>query len=241
LAETDLKGILGRKATLTVQSHRRALPRYFSGLVIEVASHAGDNGSVMTSVLLLPELCRLESGCRYRIFQGLSVPNIVQMIFCEYEISDVVWQLAGSYPPRPFCMQYNESDFAFVQRILGEEGIFYYFVHRNEGYYQLVLCNKMQNVPDCPGQIRLDYSVGHPAQGGDICCFSLVRYCRIRQGGVNASRQSSLSGKADDILCWIDLVSPLGGFAFFNSADRRGKYRCRFSGRQSGSVDYHCA
>lgn len=190
----DAQGMLGRKATLTVQNRQAAFPRYFSGIVVEAVSSFEDAGSVVTRVLLLPELCRLENGSRYRIFQGLSAPDIVQTIFCEHKIADAAWQLTRAYSARPFCMQYGESDLDFVQRILVQEGIFYYFVHRNEGCHQLVLCDRMQALLDCPGQARLDYDVQNSGRDNDICCSALVRSYHM---GAGASHRADLCGNSN--------------------------------------------
>jgi len=194
----NLEEMLGRKATLMVYNRHRAFPRYFSGLVVEAESSCEDSFGVMVRVLLLPELHKLDNGSRYRLFQELSAPDIVQTIFSEHEISDTVWQLAGTYAPRQSCMQYGESDFAFVQRILGEEGIFYYFAHRNEGCHQLVLCDRLQALLDCPGQARLDYDINSGADfGGDVSCFSLVRRCGTLRQEAGTHHYSSLYGKAN--------------------------------------------
>ena len=54
-----------------------------------------------------------------------------------------------SYPKREYCVQYNESDFTFVSRILEEEGIFYYFEH-GEGLHTLVLVDQNSKIKPCP-------------------------------------------------------------------------------------------
>jgi len=193
----DLEGMLGRKAMLMVQDRQQDFPRYFTGLVVRATSSFEGTDGIIIRILLLPELYKLDNGCRYRTFQGVSVPDIVQTIFCEHGIDDAIWLLTANYSSRQFCMQYGESDFAFVQRILGEEGIFYYFAYGNEGDHQLVLCDKIQVLLDCPGQTRLDYDISPFGQGSDICCFSLMRGYHMGRGEASARLHTDLCGKAN--------------------------------------------
>src|SRR5262245_60637342 len=69
-----------------------------------------------------------------RIFQHMSVPDIIQRIFKDLGFTDFKVQLQGSYDPREYCVQYRETDFSFVSRLLEEEGIFYFFEHTDDKY-----------------------------------------------------------------------------------------------------------
>ncbi len=66
-----------------------------------------------------------------RIFQDRSVPDIVKQIFDDLGFSDYKDELTGSYAPREVCVQYQETAFQFVSRLLEEEGIYYYFQHED--------------------------------------------------------------------------------------------------------------
>lgn len=61
-----------------------------------------------------------------RIFQDETVPAVVQRLMREWRIP-AVFELVASYTPRTFLTQYHETDYAFLQRILAREGIFFFF------------------------------------------------------------------------------------------------------------------
>jgi type VI secretion system secreted protein VgrG len=84
-----------------------------------------------------------------RIFQNLSVSDIVSKVFKDLGYSDFKFKLMGAGPKRIYCVQYRESALAFVSRLLEEEGIFYFFEHTNSKH-TLVLTDHPSQVPACP-------------------------------------------------------------------------------------------
>ena len=75
-----------------------------------------------------------------RIFQNKSVPDIVKEIFNKYGSAKFDDKLTGEYRPWEYCVQYRETDFNFVSRLLEREGIYYYFKHE-DGKHTLVLAD----------------------------------------------------------------------------------------------------
>lgn len=103
------------------------------------------------------DLLRKNLNCR--IFQKKSVPDILTELFRSAGFQDFVVKSAGGgnstepraglhgqYQERDYCVQFNESDFNFAQRLMQEEGIFYYFQH-SEHKHVLVLCDNTDNYP----------------------------------------------------------------------------------------------
>ncbi|MGY2441684.1 type VI secretion system Vgr family protein [Pseudomonas sp. SDO52101_S400] len=89
------------------------------------------------SVVLVPYLQRLEQQPRRRVFTRLSVPDILEQLLTEHRLPAHGYRLdltVGHYPPRPFCIQYDESDLALLHRLCEEEGIHYHFEHRPDGH-----------------------------------------------------------------------------------------------------------
>ncbi|KAA6205619.1 MAG: hypothetical protein DU429_07705 [Candidatus Tokpelaia sp.] len=171
---------LGKRASLQIKAEGLAVPACFSGFIAEVTEFF-EAGNVLTRFILLPELAKLEKEPRYRVFQDLTVPDIVETILCEHGIVNALWQLEGEFAPRSFCMQYGESDLAFMHRILAEEDIFYYFIHEDKGRQRPVLCNNISLLLDCPNRSSLKHD-SHGSHGlydiagaEEIYCHSLRR------------------------------------------------------------------
>ncbi|EJM64165.1 type VI secretion system Vgr family protein [Pseudomonas sp. GM50] len=104
------------------------------------------------SLVLAPHLQQLHLHSSRRVFHRLSVPAIVRQLLEEHQLPghSYRFELAnGCYPPRPFCIQYDESDLAFMQRLCEEEGIHYHFEHQHDGHV-LVLADDSLSFPQAP-------------------------------------------------------------------------------------------
>jgi type VI secretion system secreted protein VgrG len=115
-------------------------PRFFHGLVAE-CSQTGRLGRYSRySARVVPWLWLLTRTGDCRIFQQKSIPDILKAVFREHGTADFEDSLSGSYSPREYCVQYMETDFNFVSRLMEEEGIYYYFRHEKDKD-TLVLCD----------------------------------------------------------------------------------------------------
>ena len=94
---------------------------------------------------LVPSLAYLAHRTNHRIFQQLSVQQIIQQVLEEHGLLSDVYSFAGfsEYPPRDYCVQYGESDLHFIQRLCFEEGFHYYFRHSPDRH-ELVFGDKQQ-------------------------------------------------------------------------------------------------
>jgi hypothetical protein len=88
-----------------------------------------------------------------RIFQAKDVPDILKQVLQGF---DVAWELHKSYPKREYCVQYRETDFNFISRLMEEEGIFYFFRHTASGH-KLVIADDPVSHQDIPGDPTLIY------------------------------------------------------------------------------------
>jgi type VI secretion system secreted protein VgrG len=93
-----------------------------------------------------------------RIFQNKSIPEIIEEIFQDLDFSDFeTSDIKGEHPKREYCVQFRETSFNFVSRLMEEEGIFYYFRHE-DGKHTLVLADQKGVYKDCPeNEIECDY------------------------------------------------------------------------------------
>ncbi|WP_459207110.1 type VI secretion system Vgr family protein [Pseudomonas sp. MLB6B] len=127
----DLNQLLGKPMCLSVQLGVGA-QRYFHGLVAR-CSQSVDRGQFASyRVTLRPWLWLLTRTSDCRIFQKQSAPAIVKQVFRDLGFSDFEEQLSRSYREREYCVQYRETSFDFVSRLLEEEGIYYFFRHEQD-------------------------------------------------------------------------------------------------------------
>lgn len=130
--------------------------RWFSGLVSEFRLTRIEDRLAYYEAIIRPWLWFLGNTTDCRIFQNMSVIEIVEEIFSKYSTAKFEKRLQGSYPPREYCVQYDESDLDFVQRLLEHEGILYFFEH-DEGKHTLVLADAMNKLKPAPGYEKVPY------------------------------------------------------------------------------------
>jgi type VI secretion system secreted protein VgrG len=118
--------LTGETATLTIRGgdgSRRVIHGIVASLRAEVPREGDEPGGYR--VKLVPRLWTLGLSKNMRIFQDLSVPDIVETILAQGQI-ERRWQLSRTYAARTYCVQYQEADLSFITRLLAEEGLFYY-------------------------------------------------------------------------------------------------------------------
>ncbi|MFK0689364.1 type VI secretion system Vgr family protein [Mesorhizobium sp. IMUNJ 23033] len=130
--------------------------RWFSGLISEFRLTRIEDRLAYYEAVVRPWFWFLGNTTDCRIFQKKSVPDIVKEVFNESGIADFNLRLQGSYPPREYCVQYDETDLDFVQRLLEHEGILYFFEH-DEGKHTLVLTDAMSKLKPAPGYDKVPY------------------------------------------------------------------------------------
>lgn len=118
--------VLGQPAWLRVE-HDEA-PRTLGGIVADVSVAGSNTQGTVYRVRLVPTLWRMSRRKNTRIFQDLEIVRLVEFLLAEHRVA---YRLTTSrkYPLRAYCVQYEETDLAFVTRLLAEEGIAFYFDH----------------------------------------------------------------------------------------------------------------
>ncbi|MEJ2403565.1 MAG: type VI secretion system tip protein TssI/VgrG, partial [Candidatus Thiodiazotropha sp.] len=109
-----------------------------------------------------PWFLTLTSDCR--IYQNLTVPQILTQIFNDNGFSDFELRLSDNYRVWEYCVQFRESDFDFISRLMEEEGIYYFFNH-TPGKHILVLCDEYSSHAPLSGGSTLTFHP-HPGAAG---------------------------------------------------------------------------
>ncbi len=143
----DPAQILGHNISWRID--RGLEPQYFNGDVTEFANVGKDDRFSIYRIKVSPRLWFLTQTVDSRIFQNKTTPEIIKTIFQDLNFDWVDFRLTGSYQPRTYCVQYRETDFDFVSRLMEEDGIFYYFQHQN-GKHLMVLCDDSSGYFDLP-------------------------------------------------------------------------------------------
>ena len=140
-----LQDAVGKGMSVAVE-RTGAGPRWIDGVVTRFAQTPGSARAASYRAELRPWLWLLTLRADCRIFQGRSVPQILEALFAGHDFRS---DLAGSYAAREYCVQYRETDFAFAARLMEEEGISYFFQHER-GSHTLVLVDDAAKFAPCP-------------------------------------------------------------------------------------------
>jgi len=148
--------ILGQNITIRLDLPDRK-KRYFNGYVSRF-SQVGTFGNYHAyRATVQPWLWFLTRTADCRIFQNKAVPDIIKEVFREHGFTDLKDALSGvQYRIWEYCVQYRETDFNFVSRLMEEEGIYYFFQH-DKGKHTLVLANAMTSHETFPGYEQITY------------------------------------------------------------------------------------
>jgi type VI secretion system secreted protein VgrG len=138
--DINFKDILGEHLSLELDIGQNEY-RYFDGMVTTFTYAGLTNNRATYRVVLRPWLWLLSRRAQCKIFQGKTVPDIVKDIFRAAGFDDFEDKLQRSdYRTLEYCVQYRETDLAFVSRLMEQEGIYYFFKH-TKGVHKLVLCD----------------------------------------------------------------------------------------------------
>lgn len=130
--------------------------RYFNGVVTQFRHHGAEGDCFLYRATLRPWLWFLTRTSNCRIFQELSVPDIIKKVFSDNGFSDFKLKLASTYNPRSYCVQYRETDFNFVSRLMECEGIFYFFEHIKDKH-TLVIADSVNAYQTVAGYETIPY------------------------------------------------------------------------------------
>jgi type VI secretion system secreted protein VgrG len=141
-AEIKFDDIMGQNVSISMALPQGGM-RYWNGIINRFKQ------SVSTSrrfaqyrATMVPWLWFLTLTSDCRIFQEKSVPEIIKQVFGDLGFSDIEDRLSPGYRIWPYCVQYRETHFNFISRLMEQEGIYYYFSHQ-KGKCTLVLCDSL--------------------------------------------------------------------------------------------------
>lgn len=142
--------LVDKLITCTVQ-RKDAASRAFNGYVRSFGrAGALGRGYTIYQFEAVPKLWNMTRTSDCRIFQRESVEQIAKKLLEEAGVTEFSWSCSAPTQPRDYVVQYNETDWDFLHRLLAEVGIGYCFRH-SPGKHEVVFCNAAADWPNVPG------------------------------------------------------------------------------------------
>jgi type VI secretion system secreted protein VgrG len=148
----QIADVLGKPLDVVLVTADGAGKRYFNGVVTRFGHTGSNNNFSIYSATVRPGLWLLSRASNCRIFQDMSVPDIIKQVCGDYG-SDVVLDQSGlsqDHPVLPYCVQYRETDLDFVCRLMEQSGIYFYFTHTS-GRHTTMLADSWTTHAAIPG------------------------------------------------------------------------------------------
>jgi type VI secretion system secreted protein VgrG len=167
----DPKQILGKTVgvTLNVANGKK---RYFHGHAIQFGGATFKERYFAYHLTIVPWFWFLTRTTNCRIFQKKNVIDIVQQVFEDHGFDDLQLRLDGKYTEWEYCVQYRETDFNFVSRLLEQEGICYFFTYE-EKKHTMVLADAPTKHQAFPGYAKV--RMLRPSAAGSVEDRDVIR------------------------------------------------------------------
>jgi type VI secretion system secreted protein VgrG len=227
--------IVGQNVTVEMRLANNE-KRYFNGLVKRFSQGGRDETFMHFRAELVPQLWLLTKKIRSRIFQHLSVPDILRQVFSGL---DVAYEMSATYYQRDYCVQYRESDFDFASRLMEEEGIYYFFKH-SDASHQMVVTDVSTQHPSVNGQSNVVYEEVSGGARSDMRITGWEKSQELRSGKYILwdhcfelpDKHLEAKGKTIDSVALGDVTHKLnvGGNDQLEIYDYPGRYAQRFDG-----------
>lgn len=195
--DIDFDDLIGQNVTIRLDLPTSEEPRFFNGYVSRLVQTKNESGSAHYHATIVPWLWFLTRTADCRIFQQMTIPEIIEKVFKDHGFDDFKNSLTGAYPKLEYCVQYRETDFNFVSRLMEHAGIYYYFKHEN-GKHTLVLCDSINAHSSYPGFETIEF---HPTgqvgtKKGDIVDWILEKEV---QTGIYALKDFDFTAPKKDL------------------------------------------
>lgn len=167
--DIDFEGLLGSKVTIRLNLLEGT--RYFNGHITQLAQiDRRDSFGGVYQATIQPWLWFLTRRADCQIFQKMTVPEIIQQVLSNWGHSFEL-KLTRQYRNREYCVQYRETDFDFISRLMEQEGIYYFFEHEN-GQHKMVIADDYgahQSVFTLKGRVPLFIEGGGAVREEESC------------------------------------------------------------------------
>ena len=172
--------VIGQNATVRLDLGN-GKTRYFNGVVSRFVQAGQESDYAHYKATLVPWLWFLTRAADCRIFQEKKVPDIIEEVFKGQSFAAYELNLSGNYRQWEYCVQYRETDFNFVSRLMEQEGIYYFFKHE-AGKHTLVLADSISAHQKSPGYETIVFRPPSKALVGRECISEWMMEKEVQPG-----------------------------------------------------------
>jgi type VI secretion system secreted protein VgrG len=217
----DFKSIIGKNVTISVVQADNT-PRYFNGMVSQFTQSGSDTHFIHYHMEVVPWTWMLTRYADCKIFHNKKVGDIVTQVFADRGFNDYKLSLTGTYPVMEYCVQYRETDFNFISRLMEQNGIFYFFQHEM-GKHTMVIADSPGIHEACPGQESAGYNLvsGGIDEADTINSWALGQELR---SGKYTLTDFNFKTPSADLTATEPSVIEVGGNSGFELFDFPGEY-----------------
>ncbi len=229
----EFADIIGKKVTISI-SQSDGTPRYFNGLVSRFAQSGGDTKFLRYQMEVVPWTWMLTRYADCKIFHNKTVGDIIQQIFSDRGFTDFSVSLSGTYSPLEYCVQYRETDFNFISRLMEQNGIFYFFQHE-QGKHTMMIADSSSVHQSCPGFS----SAGFNLVAGGIDTEDVVNSWNLEQelrSGMYTLTDYYFETPSANLVASESTVFDIGGNSKFELFDYPGDYTTRSDGTSAAKL-----
>lgn len=155
--DLDLRPHLGNEIKIKVEQGEE-IRRLVHGHVVEGMFIDEAKAGWRYRLTVRPWTHFLDANIEYRIYQEKTAKEIIQATFQSAGISDVEYKLESKQTKRTYCVQYGESDFDFISRLMEEEGIYYFFKHQADRHIMVLCDNANSHALAKPETLEYNYN-----------------------------------------------------------------------------------
>jgi type VI secretion system secreted protein VgrG len=212
------KDLVGTSITWSVNEVDQA-PRYFNGMVSRMTA-GGLSARTMREyrIEVVPKLWFLTRTANCKIYQNKSSLDIIKSVLSDFGVTDLQDSTTGTYNPREYCVQYRETAFNFISRLMEEEGIFYFFQHA-EGKHTLVLADANSVFQDCASN-PVNFSSGQYAPN----VISSWEHQYEYRSGVYTATDYNFETPSTSLLSSTNTILPLPNISSYEIFDYPGLF-----------------
>jgi type VI secretion system secreted protein VgrG len=229
----SFKDVVGQNVTIRITLGDNT-PRYFNGFVSRFAQSGSDVRFTHYQMEVVPWLWFLTRIADCRIFQEKAIPDIIKAVFDSRGFQDYRFSLTSTYDPREYCVQYRETDFNFVSRLMEQYGIFYFFEHEN-GKHTLVLGDSESVHQPCPHQSKAGYNLVVGGLDADDVVTGWHMEQELRTGKYSLTDYNFETPSAN-LMANEPTVVNVGGNSAYEIYDYPGEYPNKSQGKTLAAV-----